>query len=376
MTVARGEAMGDIDRLEREIAASGFDAVIAVSPENVRYASDVHIDTQRRLRDRLAFVVWPTGGEPVFLVCQMEAAYVREYTWMRDVRTYREFTETPVSALAAVMRELRVDAGSVALETGYLAATHFMELTRLCPRLRVEPAEPLFARLRMFKTAREKAQIIHAFQATERAFLAAFSRVSVGETERDVAVRLGSAILAEGAELVNANNCNAGANTGYPHMAPSEYRVRPGDIVKADSGGIFRQYLSNVGRTAKVGRPSEEDLSIWKRLREVHHTVIDACRVGRTGRELFDLAKRTQEKLGLAFTYSHNGHSIGLTGHEHPIINAHEDIPYQVGMLTTVETRARWPGRVGYHMEDIIEITGGAPVCHAKDFPNEELLVV
>jgi Xaa-Pro dipeptidase len=152
--------------------------------------------------------------------------------------------------------------------------------------------------------------------------------------------------------------------------------VRPGDIVKSDSGGIFRQYLSNVGRTAKVGKPTEEDTSIWKRLREIHHTVIDQCRVGKTGRELFDLAKRTQEKLGLPFTYSHNGHSIGLVGHEHPIINAGEEIPYQVGMLTTVETRVRWAGKVGYHMEDIIEITDGAPIWHAKDFPNEELLVV
>lgn len=376
MGIQRSDAMGDLDRLERAIEASEFDAVVAVSPENVRYTGDVHIDTQRRLRDRLAFIVWPKRGKPVFLVCQMEAAYVQENTWISDVRTYREFTETPVSALAAVLREMKVDAGRVAIESGFLPAKHYLELTRTCPKLDIGSAEPIFAEVRMYKTPREKAQIVHAFQATEKAFLAAFSQVKVGETEQAIAVRLGSAILAEGAELVNANNCNAGANTGYPHMAPSGYRVQPGDIVKSDSGGIFRQYLSNVGRTAKVGRPTEEDLSIWKRLREIHHTVIDACRPGKTGRELFDLAKRTQEKLGLAFTYSHNGHSIGLTGHEHPIISAHESIPYEVGMLTTVETRARWPGKGGYHMEDIIEITAGAPVWHAKYFLNEELLVV
>lgn len=376
MTINRSDVMGDLDRLERAIASSDCDAVVAVSPENVRYTGDAHIDTQRRLRDRLAFIVWPKHGAPVFLVCQMEAAYVQENTWIKDVRSYREFVETPVAALAAILREMKVDSGKVAIETGYLAANHYQELLSLCPKISIQAAEPLFASVRMFKTPREKAQIIHAFQATERAFLVAFSRVKVGETERDIAVRLGSAILAEGAELVNANNCNAGANTGYPHMAPSEYRVRAGDIVKADSGGIFRQYLSNVGRTAKVGKPTDEDISIWKRLREIHHTVIDQCRVGKTGQELFDLAKRTQEKLGLTFTYSHNGHSIGLSGHEHPIINAGEKIPYQVGMLTTVETRVRWAGKVGYHMEDIIEITDGAPIWHAKDFPNEELLIV
>jgi len=376
MTRQRSEAMGDLAGLEREIAASPYDAVIAVSPENVRYAGDVHIDTQRRIRDRLAFIVWPKTGKPVFLVCEMEAAYVAKNTWIEDIRTYQEFVVKPITALADILRELRIEAGRVAIEIEYLAARYYLELARQCPKLVIEGAEPIFARVRMFKTPREKAQIIHAFHATEKAFLAAFSKVAVGEPERAVAIRLAEAMLTEGADLVTSNHCNAGANTGFPHMAPSDYRVQRGDIVKSDSGGMFKQYLSNVGRTAKVGKPSADDISVWKKLREVHHAVIDQCVVGKTGRELFELAKRTQEKLGLSFTYSHNGHSIGLNGHEHPIINPHEDIPYQLGMITTVETRARWPGKLGYHMEDIIEITGGAPIWHAKHFPNEELLEV
>jgi Xaa-Pro dipeptidase len=376
MPKQRSDAMGDLASLERRIADGPYDAVIAVSPENVRYIGDVHIDTQRRIRDRLAFIVWPRGGEPVFLVCEMEAAYVRENTWIGEVRTYQEFVTKPVHALAQILRELRIEQGRVALEMEYLAAKYYNELKEACPKLAIEPAEPLLASVRMFKTAREKAQIIHAFHATERAFLAAFSTVKIGEPERAIAIRLAEAMLTEGADLVVANHCNAGANTGFPHMAPSDYRVQPGDIVKADSGGMFKQYLSNVGRTAKVGKPSADDVSIWKRLREVHHTVIEQCRPGKTGRELFELAKRTQEKLVLKFTYSHNGHSIGLNGHEHPIISPHENIPYAPGIITTVETRARWPAKVGYHMEDIIEITDGAPIWHAKYFLNDDLLVI
>ena len=376
MSKRREEAMGDIAGVTRALAASPFDALVAVSPENVRYVGDVHIDTQRRIRDRLAFIIWPKHGEPVFLVCEMEATYVRANSWIGDVRTYQEFVDDPLAVLAAILRELKVAAGHIAIETAYLAMQYHNTLARECPRLKISAAEPLLAGVRMFKTPREKAQIVHAFHATEKAFLHAFSTVKIGEPERDIAVRLAEAILAEGAELISANHCNAGSNTSFPHMAPSDYRVQRGDIVKGDSGGLFKQYLSNVGRTAKVGTPSQEDLDIWRKLREVHHAVIDQCRIGKTGRELFALAKSTQIKLGLPFTYSHNGHSIGLNGHEHPIINPHEDIPYALGMITTVETRVRIPGKVGYHMEDIIEITDGAPVWHAKFFPNEELLEV
>jgi len=45
-------------------------------------------------------------------------------------------------------------------------------------------------------------------------------------------------------------------------------------------------------------------------------------------------------------------------------------------MLSTVETRVRWVGKVGYHMEDLIEITDGAPVVFSTAFDNEELFVI
>lgn len=368
--------MGNLPMLERAIAESPYDAVIAVSPENVRYAADVHIATQRSIRDRLAFVVWPKGGDPVLLVCIIEAGYAKKNTWIADVRGYQEFEPGPVKALAELLRELKLDAAHVALETEYLAAAYYNALVKHCPKLKIGAAEPVFARARMHKTPAERNQIVAAFHATEKAFLHAFSMVKVGETEKQIAVRLAERMLTEGADVVTSNYCNAGANTGFPHMVPSAYRVQPGDIVKSDSGGMFRQYFSNVGRTAVAGKPTAKDVTTWKHLRDIHHAVIEQCRPGKTGQELFALAKRLQEKAGLAFPYSHNGHSLGLNIHEHPIINAQETMPYEPGMITTVETRARWVGELGYHMEDIVEITDGAPIWHAKHFPNEELLVV
>ena len=61
---------------------------------------------------------------------------------------------------------------------------------------------------------------------------------------------------------------------------------------------------------------------------------------------------------------------------EHPLISPHDDIPFEPGMVTTVETRVRWVGRVGYHMEDLIEITDGAPVLMSDAFDNEQIFVI
>ena len=45
-------------------------------------------------------------------------------------------------------------------------------------------------------------------------------------------------------------------------------------------------------------------------------------------------------------------------------------------MVSTVETRARWVGEAGYHMEDLYLVTDGAPVLLSDTFDNEEILVV
>ena len=62
--------------------------------------------------------------------------------------------------------------------------------------------------------------------------------------------------------------------------------------------------------------------------------------------------------------------------HEHPLISPHDHTPYEAGMMTTVETRVRWVGKVGYHMEDLIEVTEGAPIVRSDYFDNEEIFVV
>ena len=91
---------------------------------------------------------------------------------------------------------------------------------------------------------------------------------------------------------------------------------------------------------------------------------------------MFEAATRLHAKADLPFPYAHDGHSVGLVIHERPLIAPHEDIPCEAGMLTTVETRVRYPGRIGYHMEDLFLVTDGAPELLSDAFDNEEILAV
>ena len=370
------EAVGDLARLKAEITASDFDVIVAASPENVLYTSDVFISTQVDIRDRLALVVWDGSREPSFILCAVEEAYARQESWINDIRTFKEFVTSPIELLIELLREMGADKGHIGLEMEYLGAGYFEQLMSGLPHARFTAVEALFHKVRMHKTSREREIMAAGFRGTEKALMETYQATQAGETERDMCYRLTDGILRSGAESVAFNHINAGPNTGFPHKDPDDYVIQQGDILKADAGGRYRRYYSNVGRTAKLGPLSTEDRSWWQRLRDIHHAIIDMVRPGNTGRLLFEKATKLHAHHGIPFPYAHNGHGIGLFIHEHPLISPHDEIPYESGMMTTVETRVRWPDVKGYHMEDLIEVTEGAPVVRSDYFDNEEILVV
>ena len=370
------EALGNIAALRRALENSELDAIVAVSPENVRYVSDVCISTQTSIRDRLALVVWAKGREPIFILCKVEEGYVREESWIQDIRSYKEFVTAPTDLLIDLLRELGLERGHVGMEVEYLGVTYADHLRASLPHLRLSACEGLFNQVRRFKTPREVALLQDAFRRTEKALLATYINIQEGETEQSMCRRLVDNMMHAGADIPAFLHINAGPNTGFPHKPPSDYRVKPGDIVKTDCGALFSDYITNIGRTAKFGPLTDEDVSYWKRLREIHHRMEDLLRPGVTGRELFEAATALYTKAGLDFPYAHNGHGLGLQVHERPMISPHEDICFEPGMVCTIETRVRWPNVKGYHMEDLYLVTEGAPRLLSDAFDNEEILVL
>ncbi len=370
------DSLGDVSRLKRTIAASDFDVVIAASPENVLYTSDAFVSTQIDIRDRLALIAWDGVRDPVFVLCQVEVGYVKQTSWIDDLRPYKEFVTSPIDMLAEVLQELNAARGYIGVEMEYLAGGYLAKLQQLLPDARFGACEPLFDQTRMYKTAREREVMTAAFRGTEKALKETFETTRPGDSERDMCFKLADGILRSGAESVAFSHINGGPNTGFPHMDPSDYAVKSGDILKADAGGRYQRYYSNVGRTAKLGPLNAEDRSWWQRLRAIHHEIINMVRPGNTGRELFARATALHAEHDIPFPYAHNGHSLGLLVHEHPLISPHEEIPYEAGMMTTVETRVRWEGKCGYHMEDLIEVTEGEPIVRSNYFDNEDILVV
>ncbi|MEO6626907.1 MAG: Xaa-Pro peptidase family protein [Burkholderiaceae bacterium] len=369
------DAIGNIAGLQQAIDDSEFDAMLIVSPENLRYASDVVLSSQIKIRDRLTVIVWAKGRAPIMVICVVWEALMRRGTWIEDLRTYREFYQRPIALVAEVLRELKLEGGRIGYEGEYLGGLYCDELRQDLPGMALAPCDTLIQGVRSFKTAREVELLRHAYRGTANALFATFVSTVPGQTESSVAHRLSDNIMRSGADAVTTLVFGAGANTGL-HMEAGNYQVQAGDILKSDCGGHYAGYYSNVGRTAKLGPLTDEDRSIWRRLREIQHALSDMLRPGVSGREIFERCVTMHRERELPFAFGHNGHGVGLMIHENPLIAPHEELVYQAGMVSTVETRVRWPGKVGYHMEDLFLVTDQGPVQLSDAFDNEEILVV
>lgn len=354
---------GNPEGVRKALQRSEFDAVVAVSPENVPYIAQTVIETQRGLRERLVIVLWPKGKEPALIVCTIEEPQAREESWIKDIRGYVEFKTSPAALLADVLREQGLAKGRIAIELDYLSASYFRELEAALPDATFVPAKEFFAEVRTIKTPEEIARLEEAAIGTERALLATYATIQAGEPERSMRARLMSNLLLCGADSIPFAYINAGGNAGFPHKLAGPYQCRPGDTVKSDVGGYWNGYVSDVGRTGTIGIPSTKQADIWARLRHVQETTIDQLRPGNTPAAVFETMKAAMASVKLQFPLPHAGHAIGIAVHEDPILNPFDTCELKPNMAFMVESRVRWPNQEGYHMEDLIVVTDGAPRC-------------
>lgn len=221
------------------------------------------IGSQRSIRDRLALVVWPQSGEPTIIVCSVEEPQTRAESFIKDVRSYVEFKTSPIDVLVDVLKEKGLDNSNLGIELHYLTAHYFQQVTSSLPKVSVAACDTLLAEARMIKTDEEIARLTQGARATERALLATYITIRTGETEKSMTNRLADAMMLVGAETTNFLYISAGPNTGYPHCLGTDYECMTGDVVKTDCGGTFSGYVSDVARTGVIGKPSDEQSTIY-----------------------------------------------------------------------------------------------------------------
>jgi Xaa-Pro aminopeptidase len=348
----------DVHRIRQRVDEGPYDAIVAVSPENVTYLSGFYNMDLRLLTERVHVVVWPRHAEPAMVVMSRRASQLTARdTFIEDVRGYQGEGLDMVRVLAGVLADRGLSKATIGIEARCFPALYLNDLLRRLPGLRFEDAFDLLEGIRAIKTPAERETIIRCNRITCEAINTAFRSAQPGQTERQIAARMQFELLIAGADQINASLFSAGARTGIWHGLATDQRIETGMVVKTDFGGFIDGYLSDIARTAVMGRATTRQRDLHARLTEVKHRIVDFMRPGLTAGEVAGFGRAAYVDAGLDFKWHILGHGIGLALHEAPQLYPWVVEPLQAGMLMMIEVGYSDYPNDSFHVEDLVEVT-------------------
>lgn len=182
-----------------------------------------------------------------------------------------------------------------------------------------------------------------------------------GMTERQLAWRMGRLLQAAGSERRAFPVIAAfGEQAAEPHHKPTDRRLRNGDMVKVDAGGIFQQMRGDVTRTYFSGQPTGLFRERYQHVYRAQQLAFKAIKAGAIGSKVDAVARQYLRTHHLDKLFIHSlGHGVGRAIHQPPFLtpNRKGRRLLHVGDVVTDEPGVYETGWGGIRIEDMIEIT-------------------
>lgn len=343
------------DRLFAAMKDAELDAVVVSSPWNVSYLAGVSINFSL-----LTFAVTTADGRQGLVINEADAYFMRNDSNIENVLDYPYSDTTQIAAsksiqqLALLADNMFLKGKRLGIEADFLPARYRDEVAAALPDAVLLDGGPALNEARIYKTAEEIEILRGAAYFTDKAIRAGFTWARPGDTERDVANAMQSAILHYGAKTLSHTVCSAGVQSTVVHAHPLDKPIVRGDVIHVDFGGSFEGYQTDLSRNAVVGEPSQRQREIYRGLYEVQLMLFDAVRPGAVAREIFAKADDYFSRLGLRYPWGTLGHSTGLLVHEGFEITRTSDRVIEAGMVLNLEPTHIEHGDARYHIEDTI----------------------
>lgn len=224
---------------------------------------------------------------------------------------------------------------------------------------RLVPTTHVIERFRQYKDPDEVALLRKACRVTSRVYNEIEEILRPGMTERQVAFEIDMRLRKYGAVANSFTSIVAsGPNSSIPHHATGDRRLKAGEPVIMDFGGIFEGgYCSDITRTAFVPgkEPDRRMKEIYKIVLAANRKAKRALKPGVTYREFDKVARDYITEHGYGKYFTHGlGHSLGLVAHD-PY--DYENDPFDVGAVVTDEPGIYVDGYGGVRIEDDLVVT-------------------
>lgn len=364
-----------------------IDVLIVSSPENIYYSSGFLGFTGVTGIKRSGVIMVITREmykEPALLYpfASVNDRLLTAKSWIKDRRPYSKYflyvkenslmpeiakvEENPIKALLKLLKERNLTSGCIGIEEDHVTVDIFRTLRKELPKAKFKDISHVFSKLRAVKTKEEILKIKKATEATERALLAFLEIAEEGVSEIELDKEYIIALAREEGIGWNTRTIAAGVNTANPTHIPTNYKLGKGDLIKFDggvyyhgfAGGVYQGYLSDIARTAVLGKTSSKQKKIYNAILRAQQKAIQSVKVGVKASEIFKVALKEMWKSGYrAYDRHYIGHGIGVQLTETPMIIRDNDEQLKAGMVLNVEVPYMIVGFGGFTVEDTIVVT-------------------
>jgi len=356
MSIPRPEAMPRVFEERREqlrsiMQGEGLRALIVTLDANRYYLSGFELHDPQPDESAGFLLIQTRGRDYLFTDARFFDAARR---WW-DEESIVIYQGNPAECLNNVVSE-QVGAARVGFDARHVSVDFFRQLA--IPGL--VRSDEIVESLREIKDEYEIAAMAESCALNERMMQWLPSRLQPGKTEAQIAWELEQFFRNNGAEeLAFASIVAVDGNAALPHAQPGETPIADGCALLVDVGCRKHAYCSDQTRTFWVGEREDpfftENL---EKVRSAQEKAIRAIRPGLTGAEVFEVARASLEKDGVARFFTHGlGHGVGLQTHERPRLSPRETRRLAPGMVVTVEPGVYYSGRLGIRWEHMVVVT-------------------
>ena len=248
---------------------------------------------------------------------------------------------------------------TIGFESHSLTVKEYDKLVSHFKNINLVKTNGLIEELRVTKDANEITFIKTAQEITDKAFEHILDFIKPEVSELDLVAELEYLMKKNGSEKVAFETILvSGSKTSLPHGIPSDRKIQPKDFITIDFGARFNGYCSDMTRTIIIGKPSEEQLSIYNTVLNAQIRALKLIRPGLKGKDIDNVARKYIAEQGYGKYFGHGlGHGVGLEIHEEPRLSPKGECVLLPGMVVTVEPGIYIENFGGVRIEDMVVIT-------------------
>lgn len=267
-------------------------------------------------------------------------------------------------------------------EADDLKFSEYQKIKEKFTNVQFVPAGKLIIKLREIKNDDEIEKIKKACQITDQCLTEIIKTIKIGQTEKEIAFKIEFWLKKHGYDLAFYPIVAIDKNSALPHYdtkTNGHQQVKQSSIILVDFGAKYQDYISDITRMIFIGKPTNEQLSIYDVLLNAQQKTIEELRKTNDPKKIDQFCRTLINQFQpiltnfneFQLTYPHStGHGLGLEIHEYPKISQTSTNTIQKNQVFTIEPGIYLQGKFGIRIEDTVWMKADNETAVLTKFPK------